>query len=482
MIIEETDSFLPFSNTYTNSQNSVDKASQKLFDCNRPFLLLFSAHDRVTLKNNIATYGRVAENYDLLDLSYTLASRRTRLQNRAFGVVSHENLETCFSDNFEGFTFAEKKSAPTIGFVFTGQGAQYARMGSELITHYPSFLRSIRRLDRVLGDLIDGPDWTLEGILLEADETSRVHEAEFSQPLCTAIQLAIVQLFEQWGIQPVVTVGHSSGEIGAAFAAGKISAAEAITVAYYRGKVIRDVSTDGAMMAVGLSAESVKPYLEDLKEKVMIACHNSPSNVTLSGDADALNIVKLKLDSNRIFARLIKTGGKAYHSPYMQPVAAKYAQLISLSKTMMQFDPPQATTAIMVSSVTNSIVDPATSIDQHYWVANLCNPVLFSHAIQTVATDSQFANVDLLIEIGPHSALSGPIRQICGSFGFEKLGYLPTLLRSKNSATQLLKTVGELFLRDYPLDLERIFLLEETLPNGKPHFTKGSVIVDLPTY
>lgn len=482
MIIEETDSFLPFSNTYTNSQNSVDKASQKLFDGNRPFLLLFSAHDRVTLKNNIATYGRVAENYDLLDLSYTLASRRTRLQNRAFGVVSHENLETCFSDNFEGFTFAEKKSAPTIGFVFTGQGAQYARMGSELITHYPSFLRSIRRLDRVLGDLIDGPDWTLEGILLEADETSRVHEAEFSQPLCTAIQLAIVQLFEQWGIQPVVTVGHSSGEIGAAFAAGKISAAEAITVAYYRGKVIRDVSTDGAMMAVGLSAESVKPYLEDLKEKVMIACHNSPSNVTLSGDADALNIVKLKLDSNRIFARLIKTGGKAYHSPYMQPVAAKYAQLISLSKTMMQFDPPQATTAIMVSSVTNSIVDPATSIDQHYWVANLCNPVLFSHAIQTVATDSQFANVDLLIEIGPHSALSGPIRQICGSFGFEKLGYLPTLLRSKNSATQLLKTVGELFLRDYPLDLERIFLLEETLPNGKPHFTKGSVIVDLPTY
>ncbi|MCJ1261266.1 hypothetical protein MMC22_001130 [Lobaria immixta] len=482
VIIEEADSFLPFGRTYTDSHRSKDTTIRRTFDCNRPFLLLFSAHDKITLKNNIATYGRVAVKYDLLDLSYTLANRRTCLPRRAFLVVSQADLQTCFDNNAETFGFAEKKRARTVGFAFTGQGAQYAKMGSELMAYYPSFLASIRGLDRVLGDLVDGPDWTLEGMLLEASETSRVNEAEFSQPLCTAIQLAIVQLLDQWGIQPAVTVGHSSGEIGAAFAAGKISAAEAIIVAYYRGKVVCNVNTDGAMMSVGLSAENVEPYLEDTKGKVMIACHNSPSNVTLSGDADALDLVKIKLDTNNIFARLVKTGGKAYHSPHMKPVAANYAKLIRLSRTMMHFDSPQSRNAIMVSSVTNSKVDPETSIDEQYWSANLCSPVLFSQAVQTIATDSQFANVDLLIEIGPHSALSGPIRQICGALGFEKLGYLPTLLRGKDSAAQLLKTAGELFLRDYPLDTERISLIEETLSNGKLHVRKGSVIVDLPTY
>ncbi|KAI4263653.1 MAG: hypothetical protein L6R42_001207 [Xanthoria sp. 1 TBL-2021] len=111
--------------------------------------------------------------------------------------------------------------------------------------------------------------------------------------------------------KPIVTGGHSSGEIGAAFAAGFISATEAIIVAYYRGLVVRDVNTNGAMMAVGLGAEGVKPYLEGTDDKVVIAYHNSPLRVTLSGDANAPKTVQAKLDAEKIFARPVKTGGKA---------------------------------------------------------------------------------------------------------------------------------------------------------------------------
>jgi len=281
-----------------------------------------------------------------------------------------------------------------------------------------------------------------------------VNEAEFSQPLCTAIQIPIVQLLKLWGIQPVVTVGHSSGEIGTAFAAGLISAAEAIVVAYYRGKAVRDVTHNGTMMAVSLGAESVESYLTDIGCKVVVACYNSPVSVTLSGDIDALEAIKGRLDEKNIFARFVKTGGRAYHSHHMKPVAAAYARFIHQVRAILPFCRPQPFNATMVSSVTASKISSERILDEDYWTANLCSPVLFSQAVQTIATNSQFANVNLPIEIGPHSALSGPVRQICESFGYNKLGYLPTLLRDSDSASQLLKVAGELFLREHPLDMD----------------------------
>jgi acyl transferase domain-containing protein len=248
-------------------------------------------------------------------------------------------------------------------------------MGCELMTYYPSFLRSVRILDRALEDLADGPDWTLEDLLLEEAATSRVNNAEFSQPLCTAIQVAIVQLLATWGIKPLVTVGHSSGEIGAAYAAGLISATEAIATAYYRGKVVRDINTNGGMMAVGLGAEAVAPYLVDEEGKVVVACHNSPAGVTLSGDLPALEIVKEKLDKDNVFARFVKTGGKAYHSHHMAPVAEKYENLLEAAKAAAPFDAAQPSDAIMISSVTNSIITKDTVIDAKYWSANLRSPI-----------------------------------------------------------------------------------------------------------
>ena len=205
-------------------------------------------------------------------------------------------------------------------------------MGSQLMTYYPLFMKTIRRLDYALEGLHDGPDWTIEDVLLEDVQTSKVNEAEFSQPLCTAIQIGIVELLAHWGVRPVITVGHSSGEIAAAFAAGLISATEAIIVAYYRGLVVREFNTSGAMLAVGLGAEDVLQYMEEFEDKVVIACHNSPSSVTLSGDLEAVDAIEAKLLANGIFTRPVKTGGKAYHSKHMETVSSKYRDLIIQTK------------------------------------------------------------------------------------------------------------------------------------------------------
>ena len=136
----------------------------------------------------------------------------------------------------------------------------------------------------------------------------------------------------------------------------------------------------------------------------------------------------------------------------------------------------------MISSVTNSKLAEGSVVDYEYWCKNLVSPVLFNQAIQTIATDKALPSIDLLIEIGPHSALSGPIRQICISHSFDRLGYLPTLVRNEDAAAQLLKTAGELYLRGYKLDMERITSIDTVSSSGKIASTKGSILVDLPTY
>ncbi len=388
IIVEGTQSLAKHAPAYTYldswTQQRIFPVRRRARERKRPFLLPFSAHDKATLRRNIDAHGKVAAKYNLLDLSYTLSNRRTILQSKAFTVANYNTLSNAFENVNENFSFADKKNIRSIGFIFTGQGAQWARMGAELILYCPGFHRSIQALDLVLEELHDGPEWSIEDILLEYSEKVSIDDAEFAQPLCTAIQIAIVQLLESWGVRPAVTVGHSSGEIAAGYAAGLISADDAILAAYYRGKVAKDVHTDGAMMAVGLGAEAVEPYLTDTHGKVVVACHNSPQLVTLSGDADELQAVKARLDASNVFARQVNTKGKAYHSHHMTPVAEKYENLIRAAKAQRGTSRPLATTAKMVSSVTNSLLKEKTVLDEKYWSANLCSPVLFNQAVQTI--------------------------------------------------------------------------------------------------
>lgn len=448
----------------------------------RPHLLLFSAHDTATLRRNNLALSKVVNNYDLHDLSRTLANHRSKLGHRGFAIANCENITNLFENNQTNVHFGEAKGAsPVLGFLFTGQGSQWPRMGAELMKYYPSFIGTIRHMDFILGDLPDAPDWTIEDLLLEEAESSRVGEAEFSQPLCIAIQIALVDILGQWGVTPTVTAGHSSGEIAAAYAAGIISASHAIIAAFYRGKVVSKVNTNGAMMAVGLGPEEVAQYLTGYENEVCVACHNSNSLVTLSGDNDALQKIKASLDAEKVFARLVNTGGKAYHSPHMLAVSEEYWSLMHKAADIFASDPPSRPRCVMISSVTNKALGPNASLDETYWSANLTSPVLFTEAVENIGHQSSL-NVNLLVEIGPHSSFSGPVRQICTANKFERLAYVPTLVRNQSSAENLLSTAGNLFLKGYNLDLARITAIEKIFPSGKLNLRSGSIIVDLPNY
>lgn len=280
-------------------------------------LLVLSANHTNSLERLVTNSKAFLEkNPDTVaDLAHTLGVGREHLPFRTFMVSGGEITE--------GARGVKANGPQAVNFVFTGQGAQWVGMGKDLLSEYPLVLENIRKLDRTLQQLPDSPSWSLETELLAADaevddeisakkRALRFGKAEFAQPLCTAIQIAIVNLLRLWGITPSAVVGHSSGEIAAAYAASAISEDEAIIAAYYRGVNTKLQKKLGGMAAVGLGKEDVMPFLVD---GVVVACENSPSSVTLSGDLEPLEKVleHLKRDLPSTFARALKVE-MAYHS------------------------------------------------------------------------------------------------------------------------------------------------------------------------
>ena len=273
----------------------------------RPFMVFFSAHDRITLQKNIEAHAKVAHDFFLADLAHTLNTRRTKFPHRAFTVAHQMDQDNSFDVSSFNFASVKKKLGQDVAFVFTGQGAQWAGMAVEAMNTFPSFLETLRGLDRVLQKLDPPASWRLEDVLRSPAESSLINNAEVSQPICTAIQIAIIDLFGRWKIFPTVTVAHSSGEIAAAYAAGFVSAPEAIVAAFYRGFAVKHQAPRGTMLAVGMGVEAITDFIGDSPD-IVIACENSPNSVTLSGRSEAIQKVKSRLDGLSIFARELKTG------------------------------------------------------------------------------------------------------------------------------------------------------------------------------
>lgn len=450
----------------------------------RPLLVTFSAHDKTTLLRNIEAHAKVADLYYLSDLAHTLNLKRSRFSQRAFTIASEDTVtEDMSTANFQ--FGSSTKPITQIAFIFTGQGAQWAGVGRDAIKTFPVFRETIRKLDRVLKGIKHAPKFSIEEELVAPPETSNINNANVSQPTLVATQIAIVDLLSSWNIVPVATVGHSAGEYAAAYAAGITCAPETIIAAYYRGYALENYApSGGTMLAVGKGLDEVRPYLSRFDEDIVVACENSPNSVTLSGTIVAIQEAKSIFAAENIFARELKTG-MAYHSPQMKTVAGPMVKLVAQAHHSLDFFDRQwrCPRRVMVSSVTNtSVADGQLSAE--YWASNLTSRVLFNTAVSTLVTIVGLENIEGFVEIGPHSALAGPFKQICQANAFNSFSYIPTLLRNQDSARNLLRVAGELFLRDYPVNMDWVNQLE-TSSNAldlKGSEMSPSTLVDLPPY
>lgn len=446
----------------------------------RPFLIVQSAHDSTTLRRNIVTHQNVVEKFYLVDFAHTLNTKRSHLAYRGYTVAS-EGSEAEAMDPFNFQSGPTRRQSPQLAFMFTGQGAAWAGVAVEALQHFPVFANTIRRLDQVLKTVEHPAVFSIEKELLAPPENSKIGHPKYSQPILVALEIALVDLLASWGIQPTATFGHSAGEYAAAYAAGLASASEIIIAAYYRGYCLdKCAPSGGTMLAVGKGPSEISQILPNVGNDIAIACENSPASVTLSGPVKAIREAKEVLDSQSIFARELTTG-MAYHSPAMEPVAKPMRELVSsalskLDPAWMQWRRPQC---LMISSVNNAPLK-AEQVTPDYWAQNLTGRVRFSEALATLAKFPGNDKIACFVELGPHSALAGPFKQICDAEQLKGMTHIPTFVRKQDSAARLLKTAGQLFVENYPVNLSRVN--EVTGPSTDKKRIQPLTLVDLPPY
>ncbi|KAG0652505.1 Reducing polyketide synthase [Hyphodiscus hymeniophilus] len=448
------------------------------------FLYVLSANSEKSVKSQMESLGVYLEQRpETLELSlmgklaYTLCERRSFLTWKV-AVTAESSSELVRKLSNPDLRPVSAFHAPKVQFVFTGQGAQWHAMGRELIKTYPMFASTIEKADACLRSL--GATWSLIDELSRDAESSIVDQAWLSQSACTAIQIALVRLLSSWGIKPAAVVGHSSGEIAAAFAAGILSLEACMTVAYHRGLATvafkaRFPKLRGSMLAVGAAAGEIEPLLRDLKGgRATIACINSPFSITVSGDEEAITELQSRIEEKKLFNRKLRID-MAYHSHHMELVADGYLAALK------DIQPQKSSGPMYFSSVTGFQIS-GSDLVASYWVRNLTSPVQFTQALQSMCLSlneggSTQQKSSIIVELGPHAALEGPIKQILKASApvLNGVEYAPTLIRNKDAVDTLQRLGATLSMRGLQLNFAAV-----NFPRSRDKFM--GLLTDLPQY
>ncbi|KAL7629617.1 hypothetical protein AAE478_001139 [Parahypoxylon ruwenzoriense] len=431
----------------------------------------------------------------LRDLAFTLANKRSILPWRSFALgnsLEHlqENLSTLVR------TPLRTSECPLLRFVFTGQGAQWPSMGKELLG-FQVFEDSLQRADSYFRSL--GSTWSLLDELYNAPTSSpEINSPRLAQPLCTALQIAVVDLLASWGIMPQSVVGHSSGEIAAAYCAGALTDESAWRVAYFRGAVATTLSESqgcdhdqkrGSMLAVALSESELAPYIaavlgEDDANSLTCACINSHKNTTVSGTERCIDKLASELQSEGIFARKLNVP-VAYHSAQMVQVADAYRDVLD-GTLQAKFQSGSSTTLPQFfSSVTAKAASVEDLLRADYWVSNLVSRVRFSEALKLMCSstssndgETQPDQTTYLVEVGPHCALERPVKENLEER--EDCVYDYVMRRNASSIATAKTMAGNLFTNGYPVQVQAVNTHAEC--KGKEQLRLPKMLLNLPKY
>ncbi|KAK9782147.1 putative Polyketide synthase [Seiridium cardinale] len=452
-----------------------------------PRLFALSAKTEKSLKSYLSSFDEYLDEVSsskeyLNDLAYTLGQRRTHHPQRVAIVAgSVEDLQEKLAE-----AKPSRVKDRNIAYAFTGQGAQYAEMGSGL-RRYAAFADAMDKANQHLINL--GAKWFLAEELRKPASDSRVNDPEISQPACTAIQLSLLALLETWDIKPTAVTGHSSGEIAAAFAAGLLSFRTAMAVAYFRGQaaaeLTRQQTRQGAMLALGVGREEAEELIKQYASTyATVAAINSPQSVTISGDESAIDSIHQIAEAQGLFVRRLKVS-MAYHSRHMEDVADSYLKAIklycdedSIKDNRTQHHPSS------VSSVEGRKID-GSEVGAFYWIKNLVQPVRFAEATQNLFASTEHSKdkstggvPNIILEIGPHGALKGPIKQTTDSLRLQQtpslyVTYFSSLARGSDANKDLLALAANLFTAGANIQFGAVNLTDKS---------NATVITGLPAY
>ncbi|THY91639.1 hypothetical protein D6C92_06192, partial [Aureobasidium pullulans] len=424
-----------------------------------PFVLSATAEKSLKmLVRQYIDYLYLNPDVNVHDLAWTLYHRRSIFPFRVT-VPAHDvgdlipRLEAILDENApssESSIVRATSSQKHLLGVFTGQGAQWATMGRDLIKSSQEAESIIDALVVALDQLPapDRPSWNLKTELFADARNSRITESEISQPLCTAVQILLVNILRTAGVVFESVVGHSSGEIAAAYAAGFLSATDAVRIAYYRGRFAHlaqgSQGQRGAMIAVGTSIDDAVELvsLPAFDGRVSLAACNSSSSVTLSGDFDAVEEIQEVLQDESKFNRLLKVE-TAYHSHHMNACSEPYAK--ALQACEIEILQSNGHTKWYSSVHDGQLMESCEQLRAEYWIKNMVNPVFFSAALGAALADPNANSPSLIVEVGPHPALKGPALTTVEEVTGLRVPYTGTLNRGSNDVDSLATAFGRLW-------------------------------------
>ena len=401
---------------------------------------------------------------DLYTLAGNLSRRRTHFAARtAFAVRSRnelvEALDAFAEDPAPVSTVEEGERR--VAFVFAGQGTQWAGCGRGLYDAHPVFRRAV---DAIEEHWRRHSDVSLREACFSAPQ-AELNEVRLAQPVIFMIQCALVELLKTWGVHADCVVGHSSGEVAAAYASGALSLAEATRLVFHRATLQQRTAGSGRMLPIGLDRAGVEDLLDTLgvpfrpeagPTQVEIACENAPASTVICGKEAALQPIMEALDQRRLQNRLLP-GNIAFHSTAMEPIRNDaLAAFAFLNGCAFDADVP------FISSVTGVRTE---RLGNAYWWSNIRQPVRFAAAMATIQRDYR---PDVVLEIAPHSALQPAITQ-CLEGNLRTPVCLPTLLRDSDVCLGFQETLGALFRAGVNLD----FAAQYPRPKPIAHLLPG---------
>ncbi|WP_025733147.1 type I polyketide synthase [Carnimonas nigrificans] len=342
-------------------------------------------------------------------------------------------------------------------FVYSGNGCQWFGMGQALLKHSPLFAQTIDQVDALYQPLA-GTSLRAE---LEGQHGDRLDATEFAQPTLFAIQVGLTQLLREHGIEPAAVVGHSVGEVAAAWACGALSLAQAVSVIHWRSHYQGKTRGAGAMLAAALEREELDGWLADPRfSDIVIAGTNSAKGFTLAGDTRQIAQLQQALTDQRIFARTLPLD-YAFHSPAMDSV--KQALLDSLSDIR-----GGTTRCPMYSTVTGKVIE-GSALDADYWWHNIRQPVAFHAALNGLIG----AGFRLFTEVGTHPILQRYIKDSLAELG-QSGAILTTLKRPTHDShdseiSSIEQCIAALWISGIEIPIER-WLTPDSARIDLPHY------------
>ncbi|QKW53025.1 type I polyketide synthase [Streptomyces buecherae] len=386
------------------------------------------------------------------DVAFSLATTRSVFDHRAAVVAEDRDgllraLEALANgENAAQVAQGVARAEDTLAFLFSGQGAQRLGMGRELYEAFPVFAQALDEVCAHLDVVLDRP---LKDVMFAAEGSADAELLDgtgFTQPALFAVEVALFRLLEHWGVTPDVVMGHSVGEIAAAYVAGVFSLQDACTLVAARGRLMQALPSGGAMVAIEASEEEVAGSLAGREAEVSVAAVNGPTAVVIAGDEVAVREIAGQWEQQGRKTRRLRVS-HAFHSHRMDAMLDDFRRVVEA----LSFASPSLD---LVSNVTGKVAD-AEVCSPEYWVRHVREAVRFADGVRTL--DAQ--GVTTFLEVGPDGVLSA-MAQDCLAERAESGSapvVVPVLRKDRSEAVALTTTLARLHVHGSVVDWRPAF-------------------------